>query len=75
MLFKNLLVIKCFSYLAYVDLKIILNFNCFSAEAQTFDEEWQKEITKFKPTRTRYNLEAPKYRSIQHIPKEDGLKR
>ncbi|XP_035422332.1 myeloid leukemia factor 1 isoform X1 [Cygnus atratus] len=49
--------------------------NLDETEAQTFDEEWQKEITKFKPSRTRYNLEAPKYRSIQHIPKEDGLKR
>lgn len=48
---------------------------CFSAEAQTFDEEWQKEIMKFKPSRTRCNLEAPKYRSIHHIPKEDGLRR
>ncbi|XP_047915324.1 myeloid leukemia factor 1 isoform X3 [Anser cygnoides] len=49
--------------------------NLDETEAQTFDEEWQKEITKFKPSRTRYNLEAPKYRSIQHIPREDGLKR
>ncbi|NXK50295.1 MLF1 factor, partial [Chauna torquata] len=49
--------------------------NLDETEAQTFDEEWQKEITKFKPSRTRCNLDAPKYRSIQHIPKEDGLRR
>ncbi|NWI70504.1 MLF1 factor, partial [Todus mexicanus] len=44
-------------------------------EAQTFDEEWQKEIQKFKPSRTRRNLEAPKYRSIHHVPKENGGRR
>ncbi|XP_074954696.1 myeloid leukemia factor 1 isoform X3 [Phalacrocorax aristotelis] len=49
--------------------------NLDEAEAQTFDEEWQKEIMKFKPSRTRCNLEAPKYRSIHHIPREDGLRR
>ncbi|NXX83162.1 MLF1 factor, partial [Urocolius indicus] len=49
--------------------------NLDEAEAQTFDEEWQKEIMKFKPSRTRGTLEAPKYRSIHHIPKEDGLRR
>ncbi|NXS63977.1 MLF1 factor, partial [Brachypteracias leptosomus] len=49
--------------------------NLDETEAQTFDDEWQKEIMKFKPSRTRGNLEAPKYRSIHHIPKEDGLRR
>ncbi|KAK2538529.1 hypothetical protein Q9233_002389 [Columba guinea] len=49
--------------------------NLDETEAQTFDEEWQKEIMKFRPSRTRCNLEAPKYRSIHHIPKEDGSKR
>ncbi|XP_061308643.1 myeloid leukemia factor 1 isoform X2 [Pezoporus flaviventris] len=44
-------------------------------EAQTFDEEWQNEIMKFKPSRTRCTLEAPKYRSTHHIPKGDGLRR
>uniref|UniRef100_A0A8B9ND41 Myeloid leukemia factor 1 n=2 Tax=Accipitrinae TaxID=8955 RepID=A0A8B9ND41_9AVES len=44
--------------------------NLDETEAQTFDEEWQKEIMKFKPSRTRFTLEAPKYRSIHHIPKE-----
>uniref|UniRef100_A0A8D0F9H2 Myeloid leukemia factor 1 n=1 Tax=Strix occidentalis caurina TaxID=311401 RepID=A0A8D0F9H2_STROC len=41
----------------------------------TFDEEWQKEIMKFKPSRTKYTLEAPKYRSTHHIPREGGLRR
>ncbi|XP_064020842.1 myeloid leukemia factor 1 isoform X2 [Pogoniulus pusillus] len=49
--------------------------NMDETEAQTFDEEWQKEIMKFKPSRTGGHLEAPKYRSIHHIPKEDGLRR
>ncbi|XP_054061872.1 myeloid leukemia factor 1 isoform X6 [Rissa tridactyla] len=49
--------------------------NLDETEARTFDEEWQKEIMKFKPSRTRCNLEAPKYRSIHHIPKEDGSRR
>ncbi|XP_052660022.1 myeloid leukemia factor 1 isoform X7 [Harpia harpyja] len=44
--------------------------NLDETDAQTFDEEWQKEIMKFKPSRTRFTLEAPKYRSIHHIPKE-----
>ncbi|XP_067157662.1 myeloid leukemia factor 1 isoform X1 [Apteryx mantelli] len=49
--------------------------NLDETEAQTFDEEWQKEIMKFKPSRTTCNIEAPKYRSIHHIPKEDGSRR
>ncbi|XP_048811411.1 myeloid leukemia factor 1 isoform X2 [Lagopus muta] len=44
-------------------------------EAQSFDEEWQKEISKFKPSRSRCNLDAPRYSSIQHTHKEDGLGR
>ncbi|XP_010162510.1 myeloid leukemia factor 1 [Antrostomus carolinensis] len=49
--------------------------NLDETEAQTFDEEWQKEVMKFRPSRARSNLEAPKYRSIHHIPRENGLKR
>ncbi|XP_015727584.1 myeloid leukemia factor 1 isoform X2 [Coturnix japonica] len=41
-------------------------------EAQSFDEEWQKEISKFRPSRSRCNLDAPKYSSVQHTRKEDG---
>ncbi|XP_042737175.1 myeloid leukemia factor 1 isoform X2 [Lagopus leucura] len=44
-------------------------------EAQSFDEEWQKEISKFRPSRSRCNLDASRYSSIQHTHKEDGLGR
>ncbi|NXA11781.1 MLF1 factor, partial [Sapayoa aenigma] len=33
-------------------------------EAQSFDEEWQKEVMKFRPSRSRSSVEAPKSRSI-----------
>ncbi|XP_065604033.1 myeloid leukemia factor 1 isoform X4 [Cyrtonyx montezumae] len=46
--------------------------NLDETDAQSFDEEWQKEISKFRPSRSRCNLEAPKYSSVQHIRKEDG---
>ncbi|XP_030312274.1 myeloid leukemia factor 1 isoform X1 [Calypte anna] len=49
--------------------------NLDETEAQTFDEEWQKEVMKFKPSRSRSSLEAPKYRSIHHVPKEEGARR
>ncbi|NXC47692.1 MLF1 factor, partial [Penelope pileata] len=49
--------------------------NLDETEAQSFDEEWQKEISKFTSSRNRGRVETPKYRSIQHIPKEDGLGR
>ncbi|XP_027503119.1 myeloid leukemia factor 1 isoform X2 [Corapipo altera] len=42
-------------------------------EAESFDEEWQKEVMKFRPSRTRSSLEAPKSRSINY--KENGSKR
>ncbi|XP_051637854.1 myeloid leukemia factor 1 isoform X1 [Manacus candei] len=42
-------------------------------EAQSFDEEWQKEVMKFRPSRTRSSLETPKSRSINY--KENGSKR
>ncbi|NWI17702.1 MLF1 factor, partial [Crypturellus soui] len=48
--------------------------NLDESDAQNFDDEWQKEIMKFKPSRTTYNVEAPKYRSIHNIPK-DGSRR
>ncbi|NXJ03267.1 MLF1 factor, partial [Odontophorus gujanensis] len=46
--------------------------NLDETDAQSFDEEWQKEISKFRPLRSRCNLEAPKNSMIQHIRKEDG---
>ncbi|NXT85292.1 MLF1 factor, partial [Zapornia atra] len=49
--------------------------NLDETEAQTFNEEWQKEIMRFNPSRTRGTLEAPKYRSSHHIPKDSGLRR
>ncbi|NXV83097.1 MLF1 factor, partial [Atlantisia rogersi] len=49
--------------------------NLDETEAQTFDDEWQKEIMKFKPSRIRGTLEAPKYRSSRHIPTDSGLRR
>ncbi|NWQ65386.1 MLF1 factor, partial [Neopipo cinnamomea] len=42
-------------------------------EAQSFDEEWQKEVMKFRPSRTRSSVEAPKSRSINH--RENGSRR
>ncbi|NWI92572.1 MLF1 factor, partial [Pitta sordida] len=33
-------------------------------EAQSFDEEWQKELMKFRPSRPRSSLNAPQPRSI-----------
>ncbi|XP_027541208.1 myeloid leukemia factor 1 isoform X2 [Neopelma chrysocephalum] len=42
-------------------------------EAESFDEEWQKEVMKFRPSRTRSSLDAPKSRSINY--KENGSKR
>ncbi|NXL86969.1 MLF1 factor, partial [Alectura lathami] len=49
--------------------------NLDETEAQSFDEEWQKEILKFKRSGSRCTVEAPKYRSIQHIPRDNGLGR
>ncbi|XP_009077882.1 PREDICTED: myeloid leukemia factor 1 [Acanthisitta chloris] len=49
--------------------------NLDESDAQTFDEEWQKEVMKFRPSRARSALEAPKHKSIHHMPKEDGARR
>ncbi|NWS10244.1 MLF1 factor, partial [Pachyramphus minor] len=35
-------------------------------DAQSFDEEWQKEVMKFRPSRNRSSVEGPKSRSINH---------
>ncbi|XP_027750632.1 myeloid leukemia factor 1 [Empidonax traillii] len=42
-------------------------------EAESFDEEWQKEVMKFRPSRTRSSVEAPKSRGINY--KENGSRR
>ncbi|XP_071422563.1 myeloid leukemia factor 1 isoform X3 [Pithys albifrons albifrons] len=42
-------------------------------EAESFDEEWQKEVMKFRPTRSRTSVEAPRPKSITY--KENGSRR
>ncbi|KYO34021.1 myeloid leukemia factor 1 isoform X2 [Alligator mississippiensis] len=49
--------------------------NLDESEAQTFDEEWQRKITKFRPSGPRGNLDAPKHRSIHYINQEDEARR
>ncbi|XP_058043358.1 myeloid leukemia factor 1 isoform X4 [Ahaetulla prasina] len=49
--------------------------NLDEGEAHAFDEEWQKEILKFKPSGGRHNIESPKHRSIHHVSKEDAPRR
>ncbi|NXB81353.1 MLF1 factor, partial [Donacobius atricapilla] len=45
--------------------------NMDESEADTFDEEWQKEIMKFRPCRSRGAVEAPRSRSAHYSPRED----
>ncbi|NXR25264.1 MLF1 factor, partial [Cinclus mexicanus] len=45
--------------------------NLDESEAETFDEEWQKEIMKFRPCRSREAVENPRSRSIQYSPREN----
>ncbi|NXC91689.1 MLF1 factor, partial [Cercotrichas coryphoeus] len=45
--------------------------NLDESEADTFDEEWQKEIMKFRPCRSREAVENPRLRSIQYSPREN----
>ncbi|NXC29529.1 MLF1 factor, partial [Campylorhamphus procurvoides] len=42
-------------------------------EAESFADEWQKEVMKFRPCRTRSSMEAPKARSISY--QDDGPRR
>ncbi|XP_048362003.1 myeloid leukemia factor 1 isoform X3 [Sphaerodactylus townsendi] len=49
--------------------------NLDEAEAHAFDEEWQKEITRFKPSAGRNNIDTPRPRSIRHVNREDGARR
>ncbi|XP_039612250.1 myeloid leukemia factor 1 [Polypterus senegalus] len=39
--------------------------NLDETDAQTFDDEWQREIFKFMPSKPRSQLEAPKARKVQ----------
>ncbi|NXO73212.1 MLF1 factor, partial [Phainopepla nitens] len=49
--------------------------NLDESEADTFDKEWQKEIMKFRPCRSREAVENPRPRSIRYSPRESGSRR
>uniref|UniRef100_A0A803SR83 Myeloid leukemia factor 1 n=2 Tax=Anolis carolinensis TaxID=28377 RepID=A0A803SR83_ANOCA len=49
--------------------------NLDETEAQAFDDQWQKEIVKFKPSLGRNNRNVTRHRSIQHLGKEDAVRR
>ncbi|NXM11181.1 MLF1 factor, partial [Ploceus nigricollis] len=49
--------------------------NLDESEAGTFDEEWQKEIMKFRPCRSRGAVEASRSRSGHYSPREGGSRR
>ncbi|XP_015274967.1 PREDICTED: myeloid leukemia factor 1 isoform X2 [Gekko japonicus] len=49
--------------------------NLDEVEAHAFDEEWQKEIVRFKPSATRNNIDNPRHRSIHHVSREGGARR
>nr|XP_014347574.1 PREDICTED: myeloid leukemia factor 1 isoform X2 [Latimeria chalumnae] len=40
--------------------------NLDEAEAQLFDDEWQRNVSKFMPSGSSTRLEAPKHRSVHH---------
>uniref|UniRef100_A0A8D0B3B0 Myeloid leukemia factor 1 n=1 Tax=Salvator merianae TaxID=96440 RepID=A0A8D0B3B0_SALMN len=49
--------------------------NLDEAEAQSFDDQWQREILKFKPSGARHNIDGPRHRSVNHVNKEDPARR
>ncbi|XP_039930159.1 myeloid leukemia factor 1 isoform X3 [Hirundo rustica] len=49
--------------------------NLDESEADTFDQEWQKEIMKFRPCRSRGAVEAPRSRSAHYSPRENASRR
>ncbi|XP_059711847.1 myeloid leukemia factor 1 isoform X2 [Haemorhous mexicanus] len=49
--------------------------NLDESEAGTFDEEWQREIMKFRPCRSREAVEAPRSRSGHYSSREGGSRR
>ncbi|XP_054839242.1 myeloid leukemia factor 1 isoform X2 [Eublepharis macularius] len=49
--------------------------NLDEAEAHAFDEEWQKEITRYKPSAARNRIDTPRPRSIHRVSREDGARR
>ncbi|XP_053246355.1 myeloid leukemia factor 1 isoform X7 [Podarcis raffonei] len=44
-------------------------------EAHAFDEQWQKEILKYRPSGIRNGIDAPRHRNSHHISKEDATRR
>ncbi|XP_032924998.1 myeloid leukemia factor 1 isoform X4 [Catharus ustulatus] len=49
--------------------------NLDESEADTFNEEWQKEIMKFRPCRSREAVENPRFGSIHYNPRESAPRR
>ncbi|KAF7242578.1 Myeloid leukemia factor 1 [Varanus komodoensis] len=49
--------------------------NLDEAEANAFDEQWQKEILRFNTTGGRNNINTSRLRSIRHVSKEDAVRR
>ncbi|XP_034989143.1 myeloid leukemia factor 1 isoform X2 [Zootoca vivipara] len=49
--------------------------NLDEGEARAFDEQWQKEILRYKPSGTRNGIEAPRHRNSYQINKEDATRR
>ncbi|XP_064241134.1 myeloid leukemia factor 1 isoform X2 [Passer domesticus] len=49
--------------------------NMDESEAGTFDEEWQKEVMKFRPCRSREAVEASRPRSVRYSPREGASRR
>ncbi|KAM4772360.1 myeloid leukemia factor 1 isoform 2-T2 [Rhinophrynus dorsalis] len=43
--------------------------NLDESEAPSFDNEWQREISKFQPSREMASIEAPKHKSVLHAAK------
>ncbi|XP_041573946.2 myeloid leukemia factor 1 isoform X2 [Taeniopygia guttata] len=50
-------------------------FNLDESEADTFNEEWQKEIMKFRPCRSREAVQASRSRSGHYNQREGGARR
>ncbi|NXR65492.1 MLF1 factor, partial [Rhadina sibilatrix] len=49
--------------------------NLDESEADTFDEEWQKEVMKFRPCRSREAVEAPRSGGAHYSPRESVSRR
>ncbi|NXS87606.1 MLF1 factor, partial [Erpornis zantholeuca] len=49
--------------------------NMDESEADTFDQEWQNEIMKFRPCRSRGAVEASRPRNVRNSPRANGTSR